>query len=128
MQGELEARPARRRVAVVLVLGRPHRLEPLGQGLRIAAVAARRHPIAARGRVPRRLGPLDRRLVSHTSTVGTGCDREQSTSGRALQESGLAGEERVGHQAAFTLSDETRRYVLRVCSESPPRGDMGGQS
>ncbi len=26
------------------------------------------------GRVPRRLGPLDRRLVSHASTVGTGCD------------------------------------------------------
>ena len=35
MQGEPESRPARARVNAVLVLRRPHRLEPLGEGLRI---------------------------------------------------------------------------------------------
>ena len=60
MEGEPEARAARPGVAVVLVLDRAHRLEPLGQSERVAVVAARRGTVAARGRVPRRLSPLDR--------------------------------------------------------------------
>ena len=51
MQGEPESRPARARVAAVLVLRRPHRLELLGEGLHIT----RTQPHASR-----RLVALDR--------------------------------------------------------------------
>lgn len=65
MQGQLEAGAAGPRVAVALVLGQAHGLEPLGQRQRVAVVAARRRPVAARGRVPGGLGPLDPGPVSH---------------------------------------------------------------
>src|SRR5438105_8525990 len=65
MQSELEARSARSRIPVQLILGRTHGLEPLRQRQCIAVIASWRYPIATRGWIPRCLGPLDRGLVSH---------------------------------------------------------------
>ena len=45
--------------------GEPIALSRFDERLRVAVVAPGRHAVAARGRIPRRLGPLDRRLVSH---------------------------------------------------------------
>src|SRR5207249_8608531 len=58
--GHSKARPRRTRVPVVLILGLPHGLKALGERERIAVVTAGRRAVAARGWVPRNLGPLDR--------------------------------------------------------------------
>ena len=83
VDGQGEARAACARVAVVAVLGLAHGLESLGERERVAVVAARRRAVAARGRVPRRLCPLDAGTVGHSPLpnsaihrpiVRTGCD------------------------------------------------------
>lgn len=58
VQGQGEAGPAGLRVAVVLVLGQPHRLEAAGERQRVTVVAPRRHSVAPRGGIPGRVGPL----------------------------------------------------------------------
>ena len=58
VQGQGEAGPAGPRVAVVLVLGQPHRLEAAGERQRVTVVAPRRHSVAPRGGIPGRVCPL----------------------------------------------------------------------
>ena len=77
MQRKPEAWPTRPRVTIELVLRRAHRLEPFRQRERVATIAPRGCAIATSGRVPRCLGPLDRRLVSHAPTVGPRCDSQE---------------------------------------------------
>lgn len=65
MQGQGEAGAAGPRVAVVLVLGQTHRLEPLGEREGVAVVTPRRDPVASRSGIPGGVGPLDARPVAH---------------------------------------------------------------
>src|SRR5215217_3281991 len=60
-----EAWPAGPRIAVMLVLGLSHPLQASSQRQRIAVVTARGDAIATGDRIPGRLGPFDRAVVSH---------------------------------------------------------------
>ena len=65
VEGQRESGTAGAGIAIVAVLGLAHRLEPIGERERVAVVTARRRAVTTRGRVPRRLGPLDARTVGH---------------------------------------------------------------
>ena len=69
---DAEAGAGGARVAVVLVLRRAHRLEPLGQRHRVAVVAAGGDAVAAGDGVPGGLGPLDRRSICHRGLLTCG--------------------------------------------------------
>ena len=55
----------------VAVLGLAHGLQALGQRQRVAVVTTRGRAVTTRGRVPRRLGPLDARTVGHALLPGS---------------------------------------------------------
>ncbi len=77
MKRKPESWPTRPRITIELVLRRAHRLEPFRQRKRVATITPRRYAVATRGRVPRRLSPLNRRLVRHATNVGPGYDSQE---------------------------------------------------
>ena len=84
LQRELEAVP---------VVRLPHRLQPLRHALGVAVLAARADLVAARDRVPRRLGPLDAGAVRHQRTSFEKVVRDAQRDGRALLVAGREAEE-----------------------------------
>ena len=72
-QRQLEHLRLQREVEPVPVVRLPHRLQALRHPLGVAVLAARADLRAARHRVPRRLGPLDRGPLRHQPTVLSRC-------------------------------------------------------
>ena len=73
MQGHSKPGPAGARVPVQLVFLISHRLETLGEGQRVAVVAASGDAVAPRRWVPRRFGPLDWTPICHGVTIAGVC-------------------------------------------------------
>lgn len=120
MNRQPETRPGRPCVPVVLVLRRPHRLEPFCQCQGVAVVASRRDPVAPRRRVPGRLGPLDRASVTHQlpprrPTAPTGYGTACSTNHDRLRHSPSNHSSDINFSAIPELrksSRATRRAVM----------------
>ncbi len=84
VHGDCEPRAGCPRVAVVLVFGLAHRLEPARQGQGVAVVAAGRDPVTAGRGVPGGGGPLDRAAVSHAGSPPRSCSARVQSYAQAL--------------------------------------------
>lgn len=127
MQREPETWSTRPRVTIELVLRRAHRLEPLRQRERVAMITPRRYAVTPGGRVPRCLGPLDRRLVSHAPNLGPRCDSQETGFGGPTPSASVRGERarsrRRRHQRQSRAAARVVRKPQAEVSDDP--GDRG---
>src|SRR5690606_11333318 len=116
MQSQSEAWTGRAGVPVVLIAGLAHRFQPLRQSEGVAVVTAGRHPVAARRRIPRPIGPLDRR-VSHwpppprsggTASAATSTARRSTPEQSRRLPSGSSNQSHTSHFCSLSITTRAR--------------------